>query len=169
MLLFIKLVEKPLPYRAYDFIVFTDKIFPMPNLFTKLRFMGVGACGTSQVQQSRYPDYRLSPQLMPWNFEFGGQVTGTNVTVLTTEWQDNSQVHKLTTVHNLHNRVMRNRKCPRLTSRNGLLIRPVLGDQHTIPAPFPYMIDDYNLDKGGVVVADHYRCYFFTQFIARCN
>ena len=149
--------------------MFTDKIFPMPNLFTKLRFMGVGACGTSQVQQSRYPDYRLSPQLMPWNFEFGGQVTGTNVTVLTTEWQDNSQVHKLTTVHNLHNRVMRNRKCPRLTSRNGLLIRPVLGDQHTMPAPFPYMIYDYNLDKGGVVVADHYRCYFFTQFIARCN
>jgi len=164
-----QLVEQTLPYCTHDFTVFTDNLFSTPDLFAKLRSMGVGACGTSRVQKGRYPDYCISPELMPWNAVFGGQVTGTNGAVLAAEWQDNSQVHMLTTVHNLHDRVTRNRKRPRLTSTNGPLIRPVFGDQHTMAAPIPHMIDDYNLHKGGVDIADQYRCYFFTQLIARRN
>lgn len=164
-----QLVEQTLPYHTHDFIVFTDNLFSTPDLFTKLRLMGVGACGTSRVQKGRYPEYCISPEVMPWNSVFGGQVTGTNGAVLAAEWQDNSQVHMLTTVHNLHDRVMRNRKRPRLTSTNGPLIRPVFGNQHTMPAPIPHMIDDYNLHKGGVDIADQYRCYFFTQLVARRN
>ncbi|KAG0128262.1 hypothetical protein HOY82DRAFT_468721, partial [Tuber indicum] len=49
-----QLVEQTLPYRTHDFIVFTDNLFSTPDLFTKLRFMGVGACGTSRVQKGRY-------------------------------------------------------------------------------------------------------------------
>ena len=36
-------------------------------------------------------------------------------------------------------------------------------------APIPHMIDDYNLHKGGVHIADQYRCYFFTELVARRN
>ena len=75
----------------------------------------------------------------------------------------------LTTVHNLDDWVMRNRKCPWLTNTNRPLIRSVFGNQHTMPAPIPHMIEDYNLHKGGVDIADQYHCYFFTQFVARCN
>ena len=62
---------------------------------------------------------------MSWNSVFGGQVTGTNGTVLAAEWQDNSQVqvHMLITIHNLEERVMKDRKRPQLTSTNELLIR----------------------------------------------
>ena len=164
-----QLVEQTLPYHTHDFIVFTDNLFSTSDLFTKLRLMGVGACGTSRVQKDRYPEYCISPEVMPWNSVFSGQVTGTNGAVLAAEWQDNSQVHMLTTVHNLHDWVKRNRKRPRLTSTNGPLIRPVFGNQHTMPAPIPHMIDNYNLYKGGVDIADQYRCYFFTQLIARHN
>ena len=48
----------------HDFIVFTDNLFSTPDLFTKLRLMGIGACGTLRVQKGRYPDYCISPELM---------------------------------------------------------------------------------------------------------
>ena len=106
---------------------------------------------------------------MAWNSLFGGQLAGTNGAVLATEWQDNNHVHMLTTVYNLHDRVIRNMKGPLLTSTKGPLICPVLRDQYTLLAPIPHMIDDYNLHKGRVDIADQYNCYFFTQLVARRN
>jgi len=72
---------------------------------------------------------------------------GTNGAVVPAEWQDYSQLHMLTTVHNVDDRVTRNRKRPSLTSTKRLLLRRVFQDEHTMAALIPHMIDDYNLHK----------------------
>jgi hypothetical protein len=38
---------KTLPYRAHQFTLFCDNLFGDPKLFSLLRSLGIGACGTA--------------------------------------------------------------------------------------------------------------------------
>ena len=38
---------KTLLYQAYQFILFCDNLFENPKLFSLLRSLGIGACGTA--------------------------------------------------------------------------------------------------------------------------
>jgi hypothetical protein len=38
---------KTLPYGAYQFTLFCDNLFGNPKLFSLLRSLGIGACGTA--------------------------------------------------------------------------------------------------------------------------
>ena len=38
---------KTLPYSAYQFTLFCDNLFGNPKLFSLLRSLGIGACGTA--------------------------------------------------------------------------------------------------------------------------
>jgi hypothetical protein len=39
---------KTLPYRAYQYTLFCDNLFGDPKLFSLLRSLGIGACGTAR-------------------------------------------------------------------------------------------------------------------------
>lgn len=165
-----QLAEQSLPYRAHNFVVYMDNFFNTVELYIKLRRLGIGACGTARVQNGRFPEeHNNISKNIPWNTVSGGGVSGSNGLVLAMQWQDNSHVHLLSTIHDLFERVIRLRKRPRKTSTSGPLIRPAFRDNHTINTPIPALVDDYNFHKGGVDIADQYRSYFFTQLITRRN
>lgn len=39
---------KTLPYTTYEFTLFCDNLFGNPQLFSLLRSLGIGACGTAR-------------------------------------------------------------------------------------------------------------------------
>jgi hypothetical protein len=39
-----------LPYTSYQFTLFCDNLFGNPKLFSLLRSLGIGACGTARKQ-----------------------------------------------------------------------------------------------------------------------
>lgn len=167
-----QLAESSLPYREYDFVIYMDNLFSTVALFSKLRSIGIGACGTARLQAGRFPlEYNNNAKDIPWNTVVGGAVSDSNglASVLAMQWQDNNHVHALSTIHTLDEKVTRSRKRPRLTSTSGPLIRQAFRDNHKMNIPIPALIDDYNYHKGGVDIADQLRSYFFTQLIARRN
>jgi hypothetical protein len=44
---------KTLPYGAYQFTLFRDNLFENPKLFSLLRSLGIGACGTARRQVTK--------------------------------------------------------------------------------------------------------------------
>ena len=153
-----------LPYLSgLHFNIYMDNYFPSQALLIKLRELGMGACGTARVNTSAFPpalhDERKN---IPWNEVSGGPADAAGK-VLAVQWQDNSAVHFLTTIHTLEERVISERKKPRISSSNGPAIRRTFGSQERLNVPIPVITNDYNRYKVGVDVADQYRSYYFTQ------
>ncbi|KAH0602615.1 uncharacterized protein H6S33_008696 [Morchella sextelata] len=114
-----QLAESSLPYREYDFVIYMNNLFSTVALFSKLRSIGIGACGTARLQAGRFPlEYNNNAKDIPWNTVVGGAVSDSNglASVLAMQWQDNNHVHALSTIHTLDEKVTRSRKRPRLTS-----------------------------------------------------
>ena len=83
--------------------------------------------------------------------------------VLAVQWQDNSAVHFLSTIHSLENHIVSDRKKPRFSSSNGPAIRRVFGPHELINIPIPVITNDYNRYKVDLDVTDQYQSYYFTQ------
>ena len=140
-----------------------DNYFPSVALLERLRDRGLGGCGTARVNSKAFPPALHDPRPnIPWN-ELSGGSASTSSKVLAVQWQDNSAVHFLTTIHNLTDRVVTERKKLRLTSSNGPAIRRAFGPPERVRVPISVITNDYNQYKVGVDVADQYRSYYFTQ------
>ena len=123
----------------------------------------IGGCGTARVRKTAFPPYLHDDRSsIPWN-ELSGGPAGSAGKVLAVQWQDQSAVHFLTTIHNLEDRITVSRKRPRLSSCNGPAIRKAFGSMERANVPIPVITNDYNRHKVGVDVADQYRSYYFTQ------
>lgn len=155
-----------LPYSTSSglhFNIYMDNYFPSQALLIKLRELGIGACGTARVNASAFPpELHDDRKNIPWN-EVSGGPADVGGKVLAVQWQDNSAVHFLSTIHSLEDRIISDRKKPRISSSNGPAIRRVFGPQERINVPIPVITNDYNRYKVGVDVADQYRSYYFTQ------
>jgi len=117
-----------LPYTSgLHFNIYMDNYFPSIALLERLREVGLGACGTARVNRKAYPPHLddKHPNI-PWNEVSGGSACPGG-TVLAVQWQDNSAVHFLSTIHTLEERVISERKKPHLSSSNGPEIQKVFG------------------------------------------
>jgi len=83
--------------------------------------------------------------------------------VLALQWQDNSSVHFLSTIHSLEDRIVSERKKPQISSGNGPAIPRSFGSHERVKVSIPVITNDYNRYKVGVDVADQYSSYYFTQ------
>jgi len=153
-----------LPYATgLHFNIYMDNYFPSVALLEKLRGRGLGGCGTARVNSKAFPPALHDPRSnIPWN-EISGGSASTTSKVLAVQWQDNSAVHLLTTIDNLEDQIVTERKKPRLTSSNGPTIRRAFGAPERIQVPIPVITNDYNQYKVGVDIADQYQSYYFTQ------
>ena len=156
-------LARSLPYTHGHFNVYMDNYFTSQQLLARLRDLGIGACGTARVSKSAFPP-RLhdSRKNIPWN-EVSGGIADSAGKVLALQWQDNSSVHFLSTIHTLEAKIISQRKKPRSTSSNGPGIRRVFGSHERANIAIPAVTDDYNQYKVGVDLADQYRSYYFTQ------
>ena len=153
-----------LPYSSgLHFNIYMDNYFPSQALLVKLRELGIGACGTARVNSSAFPpELHDSRKHIPWN-EMSGGPADAEGKVLAVQWQDNSAVHFLSTIHSLEDRIISERKKPRNSSSNGPAIRRAFGSHERVNISIPVITNDYNRYKVGVDVADQYRSYYFTQ------
>ena len=153
-----------LPYSSgFNFNIYMDNYFPSQALLIRLRELGIGACGTARVNSSAFPlKLHDSRKNIPWN-EISGGPADVEGKVLAVQWQDNSAVHFLSTIHSLEDRIISERKKPRNSSSNGPAIRRAFGSHERVNIPIPVITNDYNRYKVGVDVADQYRSYYFTQ------
>ena len=153
-----------LPYSSgLHFNIYMDNYFPSVALLERLRDRGLGGCGTARVNSKAFPPALHDPRSnIPWN-ELSGGSASTSGKVLAVQWQDNSAVHFLTTIHNLTDRIVTERKKPRLTSSNGPAIRRAFGIPERVRVSIPVITNDYNQYKVEVDVADQYRSYYYTQ------
>jgi len=155
-----------LPYSSsleLHFNIYMDNYFPWQALLVKLRELGIGACGTACVNVSAFPpDLYDSRKDIPWN-EVSGGPADMEGKVLALQWQDNSSVHFLSTIHSLEDRIVSECKKPQISSSNGPAIRRSFGFHERVNVPIPVISNDYNCYKVGVNVADQYRSYYFTQ------
>lgn len=82
-----------------------DYYFPSIALFERLRDLGIGGCGTARVRKTAFPPHLPDDRSsVPWN-ELSGGPTGNAGKVIAVQWQDQSPVHFLTTIHNLEDRI----------------------------------------------------------------
>lgn len=93
---------KELPYTTHKFNVYMDNFFSHIRLLTKLRLLGIGACGTVRSTSADYPDelkLRSSKALakVPWN-TFKSKNVGP---VRVVAWRDFNAIQMLTTIHNV--------------------------------------------------------------------
>jgi len=92
-----------------------------------LRDLGIGPYGTVQVNGSAFPpDLEDKRKDIPWNEVCGGSANPDGK-VLGLQWQDNRSVHFLSTIYELEEWIVYERKKPRSSSSNGTAIRPVFG------------------------------------------
>jgi len=112
-----------LPYTSGHFNVYIDNYFTSQQLLARLRDLGIGGCGTARVSRSAFPpeldDKRKN---IPWNEVSGGTANSAGK-VLALQWQDNSAVHFLSTIHTLEAKVISERKKPRYIMLGGSLSR----------------------------------------------
>jgi len=156
-------LARSLPYTTGHFNIYMDNYFTSQQLLARLRDLGIGGCGTARVSRSAFPPELDNKQKnIPWNEVSGGTADSAGK-VLALQWQDNSAVHFLSTIHTLEAKVISERKKPRYTSSNGPAIRRVFGSHERVNIPIPGITDDYNQFKVGVDLADQYRSYYFTQ------
>jgi len=153
-----------LPYSSgLHFIIYMDNYFPSQPLLIKLRELGMATWGTARVNTSAFPpESHDDTKGIPWNEVSAGPANAMGK-VLAVQWQDNSAVHFLTTIHSLEERIISECKKPRISSSNGPAICHTFGPQERLNIPIPVITNDYNHYKVGVDVADQYRSYYFTQ------
>ena len=161
---------KTLPYSAYQFTLFCDNLFGNPKLFSLLRDLGIGACGTARRQVTK----PVFGNIDDWKAAWGTLRSKEVPTTLVSVWQDSNKVGFCSTIHNGTEWVVRNRKRPKGTSTSAAITKqpfamftPPVGCkelyEHTRSLPIPSAIDDYNHHMGGVDIADQLRAKFSTQ------
>src|SRR3979490_512481 len=96
-------LSKGLPYQDYQFTIFMDNLFSKPKLFSLLRQIGIGACGTCRkdVTEPLFGD--LKKWNPPWGTLHSTIVEAfpgiqNNRRVLCSVWQDSNKVGFLSTV-----------------------------------------------------------------------
>ena len=153
-------VQAPMTYTVY-----LDNYFTSILLFRELRRRGIGACGTTRPNNSgnAFPavldamkDKKYSSKL-PW----GTLVVIPADDVLCFGWIDNNCVTALSTVHTVngaYDTVTKLRKKP-----NDRIARLAFGDSSRAQQPIPRFIDDYNMNMGGVDIADQHRQAYDVQ------
>jgi len=155
-----------LPYSCslgLHFNIYMDNYFPLHTLLVKLRELGIGACGTAWVNASAFPpNLHDSRKNIPWN-EITGGPADMEGKVLALQWQDNSFVHFLSTIHSLEDLIISERKKPQISSSSHPAIRRTFGSHESVNVPIPAITKYYNHYKVGVDIADQYRSYYFTQ------
>lgn len=104
-----------------------DNYFPSIELLERLRDLGIGGYATARVRKTAFPPHLHDDRSnIPWN-EISGGTAGTKGMVLAIQWQDQTAVHFLSTIHRLNDHITVLRKKPRETSSNGHAIRPSFG------------------------------------------
>jgi len=156
-------LAKLLPYNNFPFTIFFDSFFSNTSFFATLRDLGIGACGTARkaqlpIELQQYDDAHGK------NAEWGDLASVSRDTVLCTRWQDNAGVLVLTTIHDLNDGVVSNRKRPK---KGNPAVRQVFGTDVRKLLTIPLMINDFNNHMGGVDIADQLRSYYFTQLSGR--
>ena len=143
------------------FNIYMDNYFSSINLFSFLREKGIGACGTVRTNTAKFPVIlkKEKEKANEWDYLKGVIVDD----VLVMLWIDNGPVTMLSTIHNLDDKVHRERRRPRETSTNSKKVRSVFENTARKSLPIPKIIDDYNHHMGGVDVADQLRSYYSTQ------
>ena len=86
---------KTLPYDAYEFTLFCDNLFGNPKLFSLLRSLGIGACGTARRQVTK----PVFGNIDEWNAAWGTLRSKEVPTTLVSIWQDSNKVGFCTTIH----------------------------------------------------------------------
>lgn len=91
-----------LPYTTgLHYNIYMDNYILSQALFIKLRSLGIGACGTARVNKSAFPpDLVDKRKNIPWN-EMKEESADQEGRILGFQWQDNSAVHFLSTIHML--------------------------------------------------------------------
>ena len=105
-----------------------DNYFTHILLFRHLRDHGIGAVGTTLAKRHDFPtafsiSKHITSKLLEWNHLSGIVVNG----ICTALWQDNNTVFFLTTIHNLHQLLLSNRKKPKRSSSNAVAARKPFG------------------------------------------
>ena len=160
---------KTLPYHTYQFTLFCDNLFGNPKLFSLLRGLGIGACGTARRQVTK----PVFGNIDDWNAPWGTLCSKEVPTTLVSIWQDSNKVGFCTTIHNRTEWPVRNRKRPKGTSTSAAITKqpfymfslpPRYKEpyEHTCLLPIPGAIDDYNHYMGRVDIADQLRAGFST-------
>jgi hypothetical protein len=116
-------LAKTLPYQAYEFSLFCDNLFGNPKLFSLLRQLGIGACGTARKQVTKPVFGCLDNWKVPWGTLHSKVVdaflqleNSANGKVLISIWQDSNKVGFCSTIHDGTEWVVRNRKRPKGSS-----------------------------------------------------
>jgi hypothetical protein len=102
---------KTLPYCTYQFTLFCDNLFGNPKLFSLLRSLGIGACGTARRQVTKpvfgnIDDWKaawgtlcsVTVNTFPPDKESQDLITS-DKNILVSIWQDSNKVGYCTTVH----------------------------------------------------------------------
>jgi Transposase IS4 len=165
-------------YTAYQFTLFCDNLFGNPRLFSLLRNLGIGACGTARRQVTKPIFGNIDDWKATWGSlrsivvpTFPDQL---QAPILVSIRQDSNKVGFCTSIHNGTEWVVRNRKRPKGTSTSAIITKqlfymfnPPIGCkepyEHTRILPIPGAIDDYNHYIGGVDIVDQLRARFTTQ------
>jgi hypothetical protein len=173
---------KTLLYHTYQFTLFCDNLFGNPKLFSLLRSLGIGACGTARRQVTKPIFDNIDNWKVPWgtlhsvivdafpNQELQAPILD-NRNVLVSVWQDSNIVGYCTTVHDRTEWPVKNRKHPKGTSTSASITKqpfymfsPPTGSkevyEHTRLLPIPGAIDDYNHHMGRVDIADQLQAGF---------
>jgi hypothetical protein len=131
-------LAQSLPYSARSFNVYMDNYFSNIPLFTYLRHLQIGACGTVHVNSTGFPKRLKVPtaKKLAWNTL---SVIFVNDQVLAVIWMDNAPVSMLGTIHKIHMDdifIERIGHCPRNTSTNAANARAVSDGNPTAPLKF---------------------------------
>ncbi|GJJ71558.1 V-type H+-transporting ATPase 16kDa proteolipid subunit [Entomortierella parvispora] len=149
--------------------VFMDNYFTSVKLFQHFRNLGIGACGTVRRQGGVPKELCVDKNAkLDWDTRSGVVVGG----VLVVFWMDNGPVTMMTTIHGMIGdewEVMRVRRRPRETSTNGTKVRSIFGNEPKKELKILKVIDDYNVNMGGVDIVDQLRSYYSTQQSAHRN
>jgi len=177
-------LAKTLPYTTYEFSVFCDNLFTKSKLFSQLRVLGIGACGTARADVTLPLFSKIHETWKPaWGTLWSQiQDNDTGSGVLISLWQDSGVVKLATTIHQGTEWVVQERKKPRDSSSSAAItkapfevfptIRALKPAQtgrkkqeyvHVRPLPIPKMVDDYNHFMNGVDIADQLRATFTTE------
>ena len=107
---------KTLPYGAYQFTLFCDNLFGNPKLFSLLRNLGIGACGTARRQVTKPVFGNIDDWKAAWgtlrSTVFAAFPDESPGLTLVSMWQDSNKVGFCTTIHDGTEWVIRNRKLP---------------------------------------------------------
>jgi len=125
--------------------------------------LGIGACGTARrlqvpVELQEYDDANGKAA------ECGDLALVPRDNVLCACWQDNAGVFMLTTIHDLNDGTVKNRKRPK---KGNHAVSQVFGSSRRKLLTIPQMIDDFNSHIGGVDIADQLRSNYYTQLPTR--